>query len=409
MAREFAFVTEWICAQQGAREHYAIPRALASIGALHRLITDTWVPPRSVYERIPGPLGRRLQGRYHPELAGQQVTHFTGPFLRTDLLQRIRRRPEEAFFSARNDRFDRLATRVLQRSSPASSTVVFSYCHAGRSLLAAAKSRGFRTVLGQFDPGPVEADIVHREHEARPEYRTAWKRYSPEYVALWREEVATADALVANSSWSRECLVTAGVPSGKIAVIPLVYTPRSAPGLVRESAKQFTPVRPLRVLFLGQVILRKGIARLLDAAKILRTEPVEFRLVGSTDIVNLEELSRGLPVKNFGAVPRSEVESHYREADVFLLPTLSDGYALTQLEALAAKLPLIVSRYCGEAVRHGRNGILLQEPTGEAIASALNGFLEHPESLHRLSEGATAEGFGLDRLASALTALEKSL
>ena len=69
--------------------------------------------------------------------------------------------------------------------------------------------------------------------------------------------------------------------------------------------------------------------------------------------------------------PRVTVESYYCDADVFILPTLSDGFGLTQLEAQAWKLPVIASRYCGDVVRDGFNGVVLEEVSARAIADVL--------------------------------------
>ncbi|PYJ81683.1 MAG: glycosyltransferase, partial [Verrucomicrobia bacterium] len=57
--------SSWICCQIGAREHYAVPRALFRREALRLLITDAWVQPRSVIRA----LGSGLRERFHPELA----------------------------------------------------------------------------------------------------------------------------------------------------------------------------------------------------------------------------------------------------------------------------------------------------------------------------------------------------
>jgi glycosyltransferase involved in cell wall biosynthesis len=71
---------------------------------------------------------------------------------------------------------------------------------------------------------------------------------------------------------------------------------------------------------------------------------------------------------------------------VFLFPTLSDGFGLTQLEAQAWQLPLITSRFCGEVVQDQVNGVVLPEVTGEAIAAVLRDFLAAPQHLASLSQ-----------------------
>src|SRR5205823_11902621 len=171
-------------------------------------------------------------------------------------------------------------------------------------------------------------------------------------------------------------LIRSGVATEKLSVIPLAYEPPSlagqksaafaeAPaarelGVARLYPDRFTNERPLRVLFLGQVNLRKGIARLLDAARILRNEPVEFWIVGPMQVTNATTIGRDARVKWCGPETRSRAAEKFRTADVFILPTLSDGFAITQLEAQAHGLPIMASRFCGRVVESGRNGILLE-------------------------------------------------
>ena len=91
---------------------------------------------------------------------------------------------------------------------------------------------------------------------------------------------------------------------------------------------------------------------------------------------------------------------------MFILPTLSDGFALTQLEALAHRLPVIASRRCGEVVIDRMNGLLLEEPTAEAIEEALRSCLHNPDQLAQFSENATVgERFTLSCLGAQLCAL----
>ena len=124
----------------------------------------------------------------------------------------------------------------------------------------------------------------------------------------------------------------------------------------------------MRVLFLGQINLRKGIVPLLEAIRLLRTEPIEFALVGPIQITIPPDLRCNRRVRWIGQVSRQEAARFYQSADVFLFPTFSDGFGLTQLEAQAWKLPVIASKRCGQVVQQGRNGWLLPEVTAEAIA-----------------------------------------
>ena len=168
----------------------------------------------------------------------------------------------------------------------------------------------------------------------------------------------------------------------------------------------FTPDRPLRVLFLGQINLRKGIARLLKAARSFQSQPVEFLMVGPIQINIPEDLRSNRNIRWVGPVARNKVRNYYEQADVFVLPTLSDGFGLTQLEALAHRLPVIASRQCGDVVIDRVNGLLLEEPTASAIEEALRFCLHNPDRLAQFSENATVgERFSLSCLGTQLCAL----
>jgi glycosyltransferase involved in cell wall biosynthesis len=164
------------------------------------------------------------------------------------------------------------------------------------------------------------------------------------------------------------------------------------------------------VLFLGQVNLRKGIARLLDAARMLRDEPVEFWIVGPVQITNATIKARDAQVKWFGPGTRSQAAEKFRAADVFLLPTLSDGFAITQLEAQAHGLPIIASKACGRVVESGRNGILLEEPSAACIAAAIRDCIADPNRLQSLAAAShVANEFTIDTLAQQLQELGATL
>ena len=116
-----------------------------------------------------------------------------------------------------------------------------------------------------------------------------------------------------------------------------------------------------------------------------------------------QELKLHRHVRWFGVAPRVSVERYYRDADGFIFPTLSDGFGLTQLEAQAWKLPVIASRYCGEVVRDGVNGVVLGEVSGEAITEVIRGFLRSPERLSAMSvRSGVDERFSLPMLARRL-------
>jgi glycosyltransferase involved in cell wall biosynthesis len=380
----------WICCQLGAREHYAVPRALQLGGVLDEFITDLWLRPR----------------RFHPSLADARVIASNLPALIFELKGSFARENGWRLISSRNERFQQLAVAHLKASANGNHTV-FAYSYAAKQIFEFARDRGWRTVLGQIDPGPVEERIVSDLEKNSPIEHTHWEPAPKAYWDNWRDECRLADQIVVNSDWSKDALISEGVATEKIKVIPVAYeAANETKSFERHYPRAFSAKRPLRVLFLGQVNLRKGVAQLLDAVKLLADEHVEFWFVGPMQVRVPRELREDPKVRWFGAAPRAGVDNYYRDADVFILPTLSDGFGLTQLEAQAWKLPVVASGYCGEVMRDGINGVVLAEVSGFGIAAVLREFLRSPEKLSAMSMRAGVdERFSLTTLASALKQL----
>jgi glycosyltransferase involved in cell wall biosynthesis len=380
----------WICCQLGAREHYAVPRALARSNSLDRLITDNWIFPDSFFGRLPFPAAKQVRTRFHQDLIGLPITAFAISLASFELRARARKLSGWEKTIARNNWFQTKVADWLRRRRQSFLTdgdiILFSYSYAARDIFRLAKQQGWKTVLGQIDPGPVEEGIVQAEQDAHPEFGSDWRPAPPKYWQNWREECELADIIIVNSEWSRQALERAGADQKKALIVPLAYEAQATRlPLQRFCPDRFTAERPLRVLFLGQINLRKGIARLLRAAEMLQNEPVEFWMVGPVQSRPPERLRELNNVRWFGRVAHADAQNYYRRADLFILPTLSDGFALTQLEAQAHGLPVIASRRCGEVVRDGINGILLDEPTPPAIANAMQFCLTNPDRLASFS------------------------
>jgi len=403
----------WICCQLGAREHYATPRALHSRGALAKLVTDFWYPSGSRYSRVlPSSLKQDLRGRYHPDLANADVEGLNFSALKFEIISRLRRQTGWTQTIARNRWFQRKTVSALSSFKlPASNSqpVLFSYSYAALELLKHTKERGWSTVLGQIDPGPVEERIVAEEVALEPELAASWEPAPPAYWDRWREECDLADRIVVNSEWSKSALIKAGIDGDKLSVIPLAFEGPSEGPPAKQYPKKFSPERPMRILFLGQIHLRKGVARLLKAIRLLENEPIEFQFVGPVQISIPHDLQNNPHIRWLGAVPRSEVGAFYGNADVLILPTLSDGFGLTQLEAQAWSLPIIASQYCGEVVTNGTNGLVLTGLSGETIADALRSCLCEPSQLRSFAANAgLGEKFKLKTVAKKLRGLFES-
>lgn len=398
---------QWICCHLGAREHYAVPRSLYRQGRLRALITDAWVDPGSVFGGLPGSPGQRLSERYHSELARATTLSFTPSLLAGEVAWRLRGLRGWRLALARNAWFGhRAAAAVRQMAVDQAPVTVFSHSYVALEPFRIAKARGFKTVLGQIDPGEEHFALVERLEGSWPEWGPAPESPPPEYFAKWRQECDLADLIVVNSEWSRTLLEQAGIDRDKLRVIPLPFEPEPHPRFYRAYPSAFSAGHPLELLFVGSAAVSKGLPSMLNALDLLDDVPVRLTLVGEV-LAEVPARYRSHPaIRWVGPVSRGDVMPYYRDSHVLLFPSHSDGFGMTQVEAQGWELPIIASRCCGRVVEHGVNGLVLDEVSAPAIAAAIRTVASSPALLMRFSQAAGTAGIDVADLGMALLKLE---
>jgi glycosyltransferase involved in cell wall biosynthesis len=147
------------------------------------------------------------------------------------------------------------------------------------------------------------------------------------------------------------------------------------------------------VLYVGQLIERKGLRYLIDAYDRLKRTYADVALVllGYGPLRNeLEETARmrGLPDVHFlGHMDVEQIPRAYAMADVFVLPSLEDTWGLVVNEAMACGLPVVVSERVGgsvDLVRDGENGFLVEAGDADALAERVGVLVRQPELAERL-------------------------
>lgn len=138
---------------------------------------------------------------------------------------------------------------------------------------------------------------------------------------------------------------------------------------------------PAVLLFVGELLERKGVLVLLDALDILSTQDLPAWkpvIVGANrmgldpekDRIITEIRSRGYGSAMTGAIPREEVYERLSASDVFVFPSFVEGQPFSIIEALAAGVPIVASDIptIADMVSNGNEGRLF--PTGDAAALA---------------------------------------
>jgi hypothetical protein len=397
-------IVKVIIAQKGAREHFLAARALHQQGMLAGLVTDWYAfgklkaeilktenlksefGKHKLFQRFSvlafQYFGKRGQSALAAQAEGipdELVRAF--PFRSLLWKWRVRRLAAQGRSHKAYLQTDGAFAAAITRLKLPPHEVFFGYSYASLEMLAAEKKRGVMTVLDQIDPGAVEFRLVAEEMARFPELAGPPPEFPAAYYERNRREWELADVIVVNSEWTREAIIAEGANPAKIEILPLAYEMEDGRLKIEDRKNPISDLRSpstLRVLWLGQVNIRKGIHYLIEAARLLEREQIHFDVVGPIGILPGAVASAPRNMTFHGPVTRDHAAEWYRQADVFVLPTLSDGFALTQLEALVHGLPVIVTPNCGQVVEEGKTGFIVPARDAQALTNAILRFLRYP-------------------------------
>lgn len=255
----------------------------------------------------------------------------------------------------------------------------------------------------------VQQRILQEEHKNlgipfRPFPRYDVRRRVAEYTE--------AHAVLCPSAFVRDSLISEGVPLGNVMTVPYGFTLR-----VSSSRKPDSDV--FRILYVGQIHIRKGLRYLIEAFGRLKHPRKELLVVGpNTSITGITDLAIPSQVIFAGTLKGAALENAYRSANVFVLPSLEEGLALVIGEALSFGLPVIATVNTGwnDLFDDGVEGwhIPIRDP--RAILARLQLLADDGELAERMSGAArkrAQELGGWDAsgklLVSALKSLHRSM
>jgi glycosyltransferase involved in cell wall biosynthesis len=157
---------------------------------------------------------------------------------------------------------------------------------------------------------------------------------------------------------------------------------------------------PLRIVFAGSFTVGKGFQYLLRAIARIGAAHFSVSMVGATGDPwcrrLLADLGRGLDIVHAPGDPITA----YQNGELFVLPTVHDGFGLVVAEAMACGLPVVTTDCCGaaEMIEPNRTGWIVPAADEDALAAALEGALSRRSALAQmgLSARQTAVRFNTD-------------
>lgn len=268
---------------------------------------------------------------------------------------------------------DRRAARCLRKGAYGKNLrAVYAYEDCAVEVFTVAKELGLRRVYDlPIAYWQTSQRLLWEEAERYPDWEPTLgaTRDSAEKLVRKTRELELADLVVCPSEFVRESL-----PSDRMA--KCIVAPFGSPMIDPQSrSEQATANRPLRVLFAGTLSQRKGLADLFLAAKLLDPKAIELVVMGSL----LRPLNWYRQFADFvyeRPRPHEDVLDLMKTCDLLVLPSIVEGRALVQQEAMACGLPVIATKNAGadDLILDGETGFIVPIRSPEAIAERISWF-----------------------------------
>jgi len=393
----------------GARHHYAIPAALASVGALEAFYTDmcssvglgrlSWLASRFPLPQRLSRLTSALANRVLPDEVRKATFtcdlttlryHYAASQARNRLQAAI------ALYEFRVEMSERMRRRGLKTARQ-----VYAVMGEGNSFLRQAKEQGARVALDVVI-APSWHKRVMQEQMAYPGWSAEqpnWAAPTSNHPSIEEESIKLADLYVCPSEFVRSDLIEEyKIDPSKTVLVPY--------GVAEAFFSIKNVPRAGHVLLGGSATLRKGIHYFALAANLLAGEGGSsylFSVAGELDpgIVARPECGN---LHFLGRIPRPQMRAILSETDVFALPSVAEGSAGVTYEALAAGVPVVTTPAAGSVVRDGVDGFVV--PTGDApaLADALRTIVTDRQLRERMATAARerARNYNWSRYAARL-------
>ena len=224
-------------------------------------------------------------------------------------------------------------------------------------------------------------------------------------LSLRNKWLTKASAFVSMYSEMTQEFEDNGVPAEKITLIPQSvnqdrYSPSNDEKKVALRKKLQLPIDAKIFVYTGRIVSYKGVPKLIEVWRTLRTEHPEATLVvcgsGGVDIFACEEEVRaavaahGLEAHVLMPGSVTNVDEYMRASDIFVLPTENDAFPLCLLEAMSCAMPLVTTTVGGlkDVIVHEDNGLVMQPGSVDELHACLTRLLEDPELGQRIGERA---------------------
>ena len=210
-----------------------------------------------------------------------------------------------------------------------------------------------------------EMNLMNIENE-KYSFKISGNESKP-WIQSWLiKEFDVADKIFVCSNLAKDTFIQHGVKSEKI------YTNKLGVNLnqfISDDVRTYVINKEcVNILCVGAVIPRKGIHRLIDSLIDIKEYNFKLTCVGTLPKDNslrkiLEKSYDNIQVNLIGAVDQAELKNYYLESDLFILPSICDGFGMVTTQAMASKSVCLISSSAGskELIDNGINGFIIPD------------------------------------------------
>ena len=277
---------------------------------------------------------------------------------------------------------------------------VAAVCQAGQTLEVMKKIKEISPetkIVLQRDSTHCEAwkDLVQGEQDR---FGMHWPVYGGGLLERELAEYQMADFITVLSRWVQTTFELKGLGPKVLHVGPQTFD------RWKWKRKPLPSRRPFRVLFAGQLGLRKGLFDLLEAWKRLALPDAELMIAGvpepSTEECHKEiyrRIEETPGVNRLGFVDIKQMPVVYTKAHLLVLPSVEEGSTMTGLESMSVCRPVVATFHAGiDVLRDGFNGFVVSPRNPDEIAEAILAYYQSSDLLQLHSENAAGSVVGCD-------------
>ena len=366
----------------GARDAYQLSIALEDAKLLEYLVTDIFLPPF---------LGKKIKKRFTENLSYDHVKTNCLNFL----IQWFLKTPY-------TDTDKILTSRALQIALTNNANL-FLYSYTANEAFDFIKKNGLtnkcflfqlhphplsikKLLLEEISLSPLAVDSLMSESEMR---------MNEMQVKCLTNESIYADKIIVASSYTKKTLIENNISAEKISIIPYGVDSTKFSQKIIYNEKN----GEIKLLFIGQMIQRKGLTYLFEAIKLLKSKNIILTLIGRgfIDYNLIAEYKKYFDITIKVNLKHEDLVTEMHNHDMLIFPSLVEGFAHVILESMSVGLPVLCTpNTCGPDIfLNGNEGVIVPIRNSFAIAEQIEYFINNKNELAFMgkSAGKTARIF----------------